>query len=196
MKTEYEAKFVNIDIDDIRQKLKSLGGSLEQPMRLMRRVTIDSPFMKQNNGFLRVRDEGDRITMTYKQFDKLSVDGAKEHEICVDDFEETVALLEAIGLPYTSFQESRRETWRLGDAEIVIDEWPWLEPYVEIEAASEQAVKETAEALGFAWRKAVFGDVMAAYREQYPHLTESDTIASIRKVTFDAPLPDLLQESQ
>lgn len=194
MRTEYEAKFVSVDINEIRQKLKSLGGSLEQPMRLMRRVTIDSPFMKQNGGFLRVRDEGDRTTMTYKQFDKLSVDGAKEHEICVDNFNETVTLLEAIGLPYTSFQESKRETWRLGNAEIVIDEWPWLEPYVEVEAASEQAVKETAEALDFTWSEAVFGDVMAAYREQYSHLTASDTVASIRRVTFDAPLPDLLKE--
>lgn len=193
MKTEYEAKFVNINVEEIRQKLRSLDGSLEQPMRLMRRVIIDSPHMKQNNGFLRVRDEGDRVTMTYKQFDKLSVDGAKEHEICVDNFHETATLLEAIGLPYTSFQESKRETWHLGNAEIVIDEWPWLNPYIEIEASDEKSVKEVAEKLGFSWSEAIFGDVMAAYREQYPHLTESDSVASIREVTFDSPLPSILQ---
>ena len=46
MKTEYEAKFVNINTSEIRQKLQSLGGSCEKPERLMRRVTIDSPKMK------------------------------------------------------------------------------------------------------------------------------------------------------
>ena len=160
----------------------------------MQRVTIDSPEMKQNKGYLRVRDEGDCVTMTYKQFDKLSVDGAKEHEVNVDNFEETIAILEAAGLPYTSFQESKRETWRLGDAEIVIDEWPWLAPYIEIEANDEHAVRETAEALGLSWGDAIFGDVMAAYRAQYPHLTPFDTIASIRNVTFDSPLPDMLKK--
>lgn len=93
MKTEYEAKFVNISTSEIRQKLRSLGGSSEKPERLMRRVTIDSPEMKQNKGYLRVRDEGDCVTMTYKQFDKLSVDGAKEYEVNVDNFEETIAML-------------------------------------------------------------------------------------------------------
>ncbi len=194
MKIEYEAKFVNINTLEIRQKLQCLGGLLEKPERLMRRVTIDSPEMKQNKGYLRVRDEGDCVTMTYKQFDKLSVDGAKEHEVNVDNFEETIAILEATGLPYTSFQESKRETWRLGDAEIVIDEWPWLAPYIEIEANDEHVVRETAEALGLSWGDAIFGDVMAAYRAQYPHLTPFDTIASIQNVTFDSPLPDMLKK--
>ena len=157
-------------------------------------MTIDSPKMKQNKGYLRVRDEGDRVTMTYKQFDKPSVDGAKEHEVSVDNFEETIAILEAAGLPYTSFQESRRETWRLGDAEIVIDKWPWLAPYIEIEANNEHIVRKTAEALDLSWGDAIFGDVMAAYRAQYPHLTPFDTIASIRNVTFDSPLPDMLKK--
>ncbi len=78
MNTELEVKFVNIDHDDIRDKLNKLGAVLEQPMRLMRRVTIDSDIMKFKNAFVRVRDEGYRTTLTYKEFTNLSVDGAKE----------------------------------------------------------------------------------------------------------------------
>lgn len=195
MKTEYEAKFVKINIESVRQKLRSLGGALEKPMRLMRRVTIDTPAMKARHGYLRVRDEGDRVTITYKQFDNSSIDGAKEYEVCVDNFEEAIAILDATGLTYTSFQESKRETWKLGDVEIVIDEWPWLSPYLEIEADSEQAVKATAKALGFLWNEALFGDVMVAYRAEYPHLTAEDTIASIKNVTFAEPLPTILSGS-
>jgi len=194
MKTEYEAKFVNIDVDNVRDKLRGSGAVLKIPMRLMRRVTIDTSEMKKKDAFLRVRDEGDRVTMTYKQFDALSVDGAKEHEVIVSDFEETIALLAAAGLPYGSFQESKRETWDLNRVEIVIDEWPWLSPYIEIEADDELQVKAIARQLGFDWNEAVFGDVMAAYRVQYPHLTEKDTVGNVSEVKFGNPLPPLLQE--
>ncbi len=192
MNTEIEAKFVNVDHETIRNKLKELGAILEQPMRLMRRVTIDSEFMKSKNAFLRVRDEGYRSTVTYKQFDTLAVDGAKEIEITVDNFQTTVDLLTAVGLPYKSFQESKRETWRIGEAEVVLDIWPWLNPYIEIEATSEKLLKKVASDLNMQWGEAVFGDVMQAYKKQYPHLTERDTVGNIPLVKFDNPLPDLL----
>jgi adenylate cyclase class 2 len=192
MNTEIEAKFLNTDHDVIRDKLQALGATCEQPMRLMRRVTIDTPELIEKDAFLRVRDEGHRTTMTYKQFDQLSVDGAKEIEITVSDFDKAVQLLEAAGLKSESFQESKRETWLLGSVEIVLDEWPWLNPYIEIEAESELAVRSTAESLGFAWDMAVFGDVMVAYRAQYPHLSEQDTVGRIAVVKFGDPLPDLL----
>lgn len=193
MKTEFEAKFLDIDIEDIRARLKDAGATLEKPMRLMRRVTIDNDIMKQQQGFARVRDEGDRVTMTYKQFDSLSVDGAKEFEVTVSDFDETVALLAATGLIQGSYQETKRETWHLNGTEVLIDVWPWLNPYIEIEATDSETVKHTAEALGLDWNQAAFGDVMTAYRNQYPHLTEKDTVGHVPEVMFDGELPELLK---
>ena len=193
MKTEYEAKFLNVNIDEIRQKLQDVGATLEKPMRLMKRVTIDTDDLKKKNAFVRVRDEGDKVTITYKQFDSLSVDGAKEHEIVVSNFEETVALLAAAGLPYGSFQESKRETWKFDTVEIMIDEWPWLKPYIEIESNSEVEVRAFCEKLELAWNQAVFGDVMVAYKAQYPHLEERDTVGNLPEVKFGHPLPDLLK---
>ena len=193
MNTEIEAKFVNINHDEIRQKLKYLGAKLEKPFRNMRRVTIDNPQMKDKNAFVRIRDEGDKIVITYKQFDQLSVDGAKEIEVTVSHFEETVALFAAAGLKHGSYQESTRETWRLRNAEIVLDTWPWLNPYIEIEASDIETVKSTAKSLGLEWKNAVFGDVMAAYRIQYPHLGQRDTVGNIAEVRFNDPLPDLLK---
>lgn len=193
MKTEIEVKFVDIDLSDMRDRLKELGGVCEQPMRLMRRVAIDSDFMRTDkDAFLRVRDEGDKVTMTYKQFDDLSLHGAKEIEVTVSNFDDTVAILASAGLPSHTYQETKRETWRLGDVEIMLDEWPWLNPYIEIEADSEEAVRKTADDLGFDWDDAVFGDVMAAYRVQYPHLGLKDTVATIAEVKFGLPLPQML----
>lgn len=194
MQSEIEVKFLDVNFDMVREKLEELGAVCEQPMRMMRRVAIENDFMRTGkDAFLRVRDEGHRVTMTYKQFDELSVDGAKEIEVVVSDFQATVNLLEQAGLKAHTFQETRRETWRLGDVEVMLDEWPWLKPYIEIEGESEHALQEMAVKLGFDWKDAVFGDVMAAYRAEYPHLTIKDTVARIEVVRFGDPLPDLLK---
>lgn len=192
MYSEIEAKFLDINHDKIRQRLKDLGAQLEKPLRIMRRVTIDTPHMKTKDAFVRVRDEGDKVTITYKQFDQLSVDGAKEIEVTVSHFEESIALLAAAGLKHGSYQESKRETWKLGNTEIVLDTWPWLKPYIEIEGIDIKTVKSTSKSLGLKWKDAVFGDVMAAYRIQYPHLGLNDTVGNLAEVKFDDPLPDLL----
>lgn len=193
MKAEIEVKFLDVNFDDVRAKLTALGGLCEQPMREMRRVTIDNDFMKTGkDAFLRVRDEGRKVTMTYKQFDNLSVDGAKEIEVEVSNYEDTIALLDQAGLKATSRQHTKRETWRLDGVEIMLDEWPWLKPYIEIEGKSEEALKRVAKQLGFNWSNAVFGDVMQAYRAEYPHLGPKDTIGTVREVKFGDPLPQLL----
>ena len=41
---------------------------------------------------------------------------------------------------------------------------------------------------------ALFGDVMAAYRQQYPHLSKDDTVGSIPEVRFDSEVPDFLKK--
>lgn len=51
--------------------------------------------MKAKGAFARVRDEGYRVVMTYKQFDDLSIDGAKEIEIVVDDFDKGNGIYES-----------------------------------------------------------------------------------------------------
>lgn len=193
MQSEIEVKFLDVDFEELRTRLADLGAVCEQPMRLMRRAIIENEAMREKGGYLRVREEGNKVTMTYKQFDSLSVDGAKEIEFTVGDFEAAVKLLEQVNLPYRSFQESKRETWKLNDVEVVLDEWPWLKSYIEIEGESEEYLKDIAAKLGFDWANAVFGDVTAAYRAEYPHLTEKDNVGSIPEMRFDDPLPDLLK---
>lgn len=192
MKPEIEAKFLNVDFDSLRQKLTALGGVCEQPMRLMRRAIIEPPELEARDAFIRIRDEGDKVTLTYKQFhDHTAFSGVKEIEVTVGDFDDTLAILEQAGLKQKSFQESRRETWRLGGVEVVLDEWPWLNPYIEIEGRSESEVKDAAKVLGFVWSDAVFGSVTVAYKAQYP---EGDTskLVTVERITFAEPLSPII----
>jgi adenylate cyclase, class 2 len=198
MKTEIEAKFLSIDKDEIRRKLLDAGAVCVTPMRLMRRAIIDYSDRRlqtgQPSGYIRVRDEGNKITLTYKQFDSLTVDGAKEIETVVDSFEDTVSLLTAIGLEVVSIQESRRETWEYENCEIMLDEWPWLNPYIEIEGADEETIRDVSSKLGLDWSDAVFGDVMVVYRHQYPYLTDKQTIGTIKEVLFESTFPEDFEE--
>ena len=189
MKTEIEVKFLNVDIDAMRQKLKDADATLEHPMRLMKRALIETEETSNRNGYLRVRDEGDKITATYKQFKENSLTGAQEREIIVSDFDETLAIFGEFGLDYHTFQESKRETWKYGKVEVVIDEWPWIQPYIEIEADSEDAVRNAAKELGFDWSNAVFGSVDVIYNLEYPNMTVRGVI-DIKEVRFGEPVPD------
>lgn len=195
MQTEIEAKFLQVKPDDIRERLKTAGATLEQPMMLMRRVIFDNEAMRAKNGFVRVRDEGHRIAMTYKQYDEMSLTGAKEIEFSVSDYDAAVAFAEAVGVKPKSAQEARREIWKLGDVEIVIDEWPWIDPFIEIEGPSEDEVKAVAKRLGFAWEDAAFGDIMTAYRTQYPNTgTErEDMVYNLPNVRFEDEVPAILR---
>lgn len=55
----------------------------------------------------------------------------------------------------------------LDGVEVVIDEWPFLYPYIEIEGDSEYRVRSTAEKLGFDYKDAYFGSVDGLYAKEY-----------------------------
>lgn len=170
MQTEIEAKFLQVDHDEIREKLKALGATLEQPMRLMRRRNYDFPgrtLEKEKTGWVRVRDEGDKCTLAYKQLNDRTLHGTKEISVTVSSFEDTCLLLEQIGLEAQSYQETKRESWVLGDTQVEIDEWPWIKPFIEVEAPSEKELNAIVAKLGLDMQDAVHGSVEIAYQAEY-----------------------------
>lgn len=193
MQREIEAKFLNVDFDQLRPKLKKLGAVCEQPMRTMRRVVIDFKDRNMQKGglsWIRLRDEGNKVTLTHKTTIEHQFGGTEEIEVVVDSYEKTIEIFKAMGLFVHASQETKRETWKLGEVEIALDEWPWLNPFIEIEASSKNLVQETANKLGFDWEDAVFGSVTTVYRIQYPKITKDEHISEIPEMKFDSKRPD------
>lgn len=192
MNTEIEVKFVDVDIDDIRTRLEKAGATLVQPMRNMRRTLIEEDHHAADNMFIRIRDEGDKVTLALKKktksLEESTIDSTYEIETTVGDFDTAVELFKVAGWHYTTYQESKRETWHLDDAEVVIDEWPWINPYIEIEAESERAVRLAADKLGFEWDMAVFGSVDVIYNRDYPDMKVRGVI-DIKEVRFGDDVP-------
>lgn len=192
MQTEIEVKFVDVDIEDVRGRLKAAGATLEQPMRLMRRVLIEEAHHAAERSFIRIRDEGDRTTLTFKRRtlpdEATTIDSTHELETTVGDFDTTVKIFAEAGWNYITYQESKRETWHLDGAEVVIDEWPWLQPMVEIEASEESIVRDISERLGFAWESAIYGSVDIVYHRDFPNMT-CRGIIDIKEARFEDPIP-------
>lgn len=167
MNIEYEATFVNIDKNNFRKILKEKGAKLLKAEFLQKRNVFSLPKDHSlKNGWLRVRDEGDRITMSLKDMGS-KIDEQKEICLKVDSYKEAVNLIEELGFPSKAYQESLRELWVMDDVEITIDTWPFLNPIVEVEGKSEEDIKKVSEKLGFDWSCAKFCGADTLYAEEY-----------------------------
>lgn len=189
MQVEYEATFENVDKNDIREKLESIGAVLIRPEFMQRRTVFNMPDGHGvTGGWLRVRDEGDKITMSLKAIDGEGIERQKETEIVISDYESGVHLLESIGCVQKAYQESLRELWRIDEVDVTIDEWPFLEPYIEVEGLSEEVVKEISEKLGFDYGTALFDSVDAQYSKKY-NITIDAVNQRTPKILFDMENP-------
>lgn len=190
MNIEYEATFPNVNKDEIRTRLKNAGALLLRPEYLQRRIPFNLPKeTRAKNKFVRVRDEGDKITLSLKIFDGDKIENQKEICLTVNSFDDAVKILETIGCEPKSYQESKRELWKLDNVEIMIDEWPFLEPLVEIEGKSEIEVKKVSEKIDFDYAKARFCPVGKLYEEKYNIPEEQINLAP--KIVFDMENPFL-----
>lgn len=192
METEVEAKFLDINVEKLRLKLKAVGAILEYSERPMRRKTYDDKMasLRKIGGWVRLRDEGDKITLSYKQLNDRTLHGTGEITVIVNDFETTDKLLQVIGFQEKAFQETKREKWILAESEITIDTWPWIPTFVELESSNEETIRKLAKLLGLEWDRALHGSVETAYQKYYD-VTE-DEIDSWREITF-TPVPDWLE---
>lgn len=146
----------------------------------MRRKTFDTG---TKGRWIRVRDEGDRVTMTFKQITGTTIDNVFERETTVGSFEIASEILNQTDFKERSFQENYREIWRNSEVEIVIDTWPYLQPYIEIEAKSTEIIRKYSELLGFDLSiDAFFGSVDVLYKKQYKIPTEE--FVRIPRITF------------
>lgn len=192
MQTEFEAKFLNQNHELLRKRLNAAGAVCTAKNRVMFRKTFDYPNDSLNkiDAWVRVRDEGGKVTLAYKKLDNRKVDGTKEVLVEVSSFEKTCQLLRAIGLEQKSYHETKRESWELDEVQVELDEWPWIKPFVELEGPDEKSIKIVAARLGLDWAEALHGSVENAYQAEYD-VTEQE-VDYWPEIKFEA-VPDWLE---
>lgn len=166
MPIEVEKKYRlnNKQREQIRNRLPEIGatraGEEFEENTLYSGETIDV-----EHCVLRLRRVGEKGTLTFKErFPSQSdIKHQQEDETSVGDPEAMASILDAMGFNPMLVYEKRRETWRLGNTEIVVDELPFG-LFMEIEG-NESAILEVERKLAI---KGLKSEVAS-----YPQLTRS-----------------------
>ena len=133
---ENEIKIHVPNLDAVAARLAAAGAELVAPRVFERNVryeNADQTFSPQGI-VLRLRQDA-RVRLTYKDPGTVK-SGALERfeaEVTVDDFDAMDVILRRLGFHPFVVYEKYRTTYRLGEAEIVLDEMPYGH-FIEIEA--------------------------------------------------------------
>ncbi len=153
---EIEVKFLNVNPEELQAKLAAIGAQKVGDYFYRRRV-FDYPDWRLDKAgsWLRLRDEGEKITLSFKQRLGMAQTetgndaGMDETEIVVSDFDTTAELILKLGLIEKHYAENKRTRWEKDGVQFDIDTYPELEPYLEVEAPSWEKIDEAIAWLGF-----------------------------------------------
>jgi len=152
---EIEVKILNIDINQIIEKIEKIGGV----------KVFDSEFhaiywdysdwrLKEDKKLLRLRKEGAKNILAIKS--KISDNDVKiqeEIEVEVNNFNSTMMILLSAGLIMTKETKKRRIEYKINEVKIDIDCYlgnlSHIPHFIEIEAKSKEDIFKYAELLGY-----------------------------------------------
>ena len=165
---EVEVKFLVANLAEMRRKLLLAGAVLKKARVYERNIRFDTPdeVLLQKWQLLRLRqDTAVRITFKSPAIEDLTSEAKvrEELEITVDDFDTAVTIFKRLGFHPIQVYEKYRETFQLGDVEVVLDEMPFGN-FMELEG-SEFEIKKTVTALNLEWNKRILGNYLGLMSE-------------------------------
>ena len=112
--------------DAVLKRLPEVGANLEGE-DFEENTLYSGAVLNDGSSILRLRRVGSKATLTYKKRlpSATPIKQQREEETAVADPEAMEAILESLGFTPVLVYEKRRQTWRLGKAEIVIDVLPF-----------------------------------------------------------------------
>lgn len=165
---EIEVRFLEINKEDLIAKIKALGATDLGEKKLDETIFYDQGRKwSERHRLVRIRDDGKKIKMSYKEHTAHSIDGSEEVEFEITDKVAAKKFLEKIDLKAFRFQEKLRHTLTLGDITFDIDTWPKVPTYIEIEGPDEVSLKEVVSKLGLNWNDAVFENAGFIIEKRY-----------------------------
>jgi len=151
MATEFEIRFLDIDVADFTKRLKSLGAKKVGDWLQERYIfQLNS---ERGQRWIRLRTNGEKATIAYKAIHSNTIDGTEEVEFGIDDFAVAEQFLEKCGFKKEGPQQNKRVRYILDGIEIDIDTWPDCPSWVEIEGGSEKQIKACCKKLGLDFSK-------------------------------------------
>jgi len=165
MKTELEVRILEIDVKNIQSKLEELNAEFIGAFHQRRYVYDFNPLVAGK--WIRLRTNGKKATLAIKEVQSNKIDGTKELETIVSDFDATHLILKELGYTERAYQENKRISYRFNECEIEIDSWPLIPTYLEIEGPFEAKIQEVITLLGIDNSLVSSMDVERVYNEVY-----------------------------
>lgn len=160
---EVEVKFLVRDLDLLRHRLIEAGAKLVKARVFERNVRLDDEQQRllRRGQLLRLRqDDGVRLTFKGVAADDVHSEAKvrEELETTVGDFDIAAAILERLGFRMQQVYEKYRETFRLGEVEVVLDELPFG-LFVELEG-DEAELRKAAQRLALPWAQRILDNYL------------------------------------
>lgn len=168
---EIEVKFLVPNLAVARSAILAAGGVLHRARVFERNVRYDTVegSLRQRIALLRLRDDG-QARLTFKgmppdapEHDQTQARVREELEVVVSDFAIMEMILQRLGYTPQQRYEKYRETFQLGEVEVVLDELPFGN-FVELEGPADK-LPETAAVLGLSWERRILLNYLALLDE-------------------------------
>ena len=165
---EIEVKFLVSSVEIIRQRLERANATLEKPHIYERNIRFDTDWqgLMRQGKLLRLRQDS-VARITYKgEPEQIRVSEARireEIEMEVADFDTAAAIFEKIGFQAQQVYEKYRETHKLDQVEVVLDELPFGE-FIELEGG-EAAIMKVAGLLELDWSKRILANYLSLMQQ-------------------------------
>ena len=161
--------------DAVLKRLPEVGAELEGE-DFEENTLFSGDMLEMGSSVLRLRRVNGRATLTYKKrlSSSSSIKQQREEETVVDDPEAMEAILVSLGFTPALVYEKRRQTWKLGNTEVVIDVLPFG-LFMEIEGRVSD-IKSVERKLGLKGLKAeglTYPQLTAKHGKVYDGLIES-----------------------
>ncbi|MCC7552309.1 class IV adenylate cyclase [Candidatus Micrarchaeota archaeon] len=148
---ETEIKILNININTIKSKLKTLGAKQTyKGLVTINFFDFEDQKISKSKSILRLRKYGNTVEITHKtkRKNKGKFKVREETETKVSDFGSTKKIFKKIGLKCINECEKIRTSYVLGKVKIELDQHPKIPAYMEIEGKPKD-IEKLVKKLGF-----------------------------------------------
>lgn len=168
---EIELKFLDINVEEIKEKLKKIGAKLIYDSDLDSISFLAEGFSETDSSKkeLRVRKTNQYTTITYKDPAKEDSDmtWCEETEIKTNSFEDSIKLLEKLGFKQGKLCKKHREHYELENIAFEFDTYSHIPTYLEIETQSEQDMIDICKKLDLDINSGKKGSIMEILPEKF-----------------------------
>jgi len=171
---EIEVKILSVNPQLVEEKLLSMGvkKSFGELLKVRYFDKNNGEFRKKGD-LLRVRQIGNKKTEICYKTNKHTEAGFKvcdEYNVTATDFNESIKFIEQLGFQITCTYEKKRTAFKFNGLEIVIDEYPKIPPFIEIEGPDKMAIEKLILDLGLDKNERSTRSIGGLLSEKYPEI--------------------------